>query len=122
MTAPASTNNNLIRFEESVEEVDLVATVKFKPDHFIESNQLDFISSYDDLDLLIFACVCLPSGNRVALVRHQNAPYFGTEVYLAPHLSSPSSVLAEAFDVLNIFDEDLEWIRKDIDLSVRQST
>ncbi len=117
MIAPTSTDN-LTRFEESVKEVELIATVKFKPSYFTSSNQLNFISSYDDLDFLVFALVDLPSGNRVALVRHQNAPYFGTEIYLAPNLSSANSVLAEALDALNISNTDIEWIRPDLNLPV----
>ena len=113
----SSLNSNLIRFEESVPEVDTVATIPFEPEHFIHSHHLDFISSYDDLDFLIFASVPLPSGHRISLLRHQNAPYPGMEICLTPNLSSPSTVLSEALHVLNISLEDLAWVPPDITLS-----
>ena len=87
-----------------------MATVRFEPDYYIQSHHLDFISSYDDLDSLIFASLSLPSGHRISILRHQNAPNPGTEICIAPGLSSPSSVLTEALQVLNISRSDLIWV------------
>lgn len=105
------------RFEELVQETDLIATVKLTPSHFTRSHQLNFISSYDDLDFLTFASLVLPSGHKIALVRHQNAPYSGTEIRVASDLSFSSTVLAEALDVLALSFHDLDWIHPHLDLS-----
>jgi hypothetical protein len=67
-------SQNLTRFEELVREIDLIATIKFPPTYLAQSHQLNFVPSYDDLDFLTFASLTLPSGQRIALVRHQNAP------------------------------------------------
>jgi hypothetical protein len=112
----SSPTQNLTRFEELVLETDLIATVKFKPAHFIQSNQLHFIASYDDLDFLTFAKVELPSGNRISLVQYQNSPDPGTEIRVALGLSSPSVVLAEALSVLNLSRDDLDWVHPHINL------
>jgi hypothetical protein len=109
-------SKNLTRFEELVREIDLVATVKFLPSHFVKSNQLEFVSSYDDLDYLTFTSVVLPSGNKVTLLRHQNAPYDGSEIRIDPGLSSPSEILIEAMDFLNLSLDDLDWIHPHIKL------
>jgi hypothetical protein len=108
---------NLTRFEELVPETDLIATVKFQPAHFIESNQVNFIPSYDDLDFLTFANVELPSGHRISLVQYQNSPFAGTEIRLAREQASPSTVLAEAISVLNLSRDDLDWVHPHIKLS-----
>lgn len=109
-------SKNLIRFEELVREIDLVATVKSSPAHFAESHQLELISSYDDLDYLTFANVVLPSGNKVTLLRHQNAPYEGSEIRINPRSSSPSNILIEAMNVLGISSDDISWIHPHLKL------
>lgn len=113
----SSLNHDLTSSDKPAPEIDLVATVNFLPEHFIQSHQLNFVSGHDDLDSLVFSSFELPSGNSISLVRHQNAPYSGTEIYLAPGLSSPSSVLAEALLTLNISPDNLDWIHPQIVLS-----
>lgn len=105
-----NTNQALAHFEELVAEIDIIATTKFKPDRFIQSHQLHFLPSYDDLDYLSFTSVSLPSGAAITLVRHQNAPYSGTEIRVAPGSSSPSNVLTEALDILHLSPDNLDWI------------
>ena len=104
------------RFEELVREIDLVATIKFSPAYFVKSHQFKLISSYDDLNYLTFASVVLPSGNKVTLLRHQNAPYEGSEIRIDPSLSSPSRILAEAMDFLNLSLNDINWVHPHIKL------
>jgi hypothetical protein len=113
----SSLNHDLTCFDKPASEINLVATVKFPPEHFIQSHQLKFASGHDDLDSLIFTNFNLPSGNTISLVRHQNAPYPGTELYLAPGLLSPSTVLAEALHILNISRDDLDWIHPQANLA-----
>lgn len=115
----SSPNFNLNSFGLSTPQIDLVATVKFPPEHFIQSHQLDFLPSSDDLDSLIFASVDLPSGNTISLVRHQNAPYPGTEIYLPPGLLDPSQVLAELLCLLHLSHDDLDWVHPHINLANR---
>jgi len=110
-------NYNLISCENSAPGTNLLATVKLLPERFVQSHQVNFVYSYDDLDSLIFANFSLPSGNLVSLVRHQNAPYSGTELYLSANLPNPSDVLIEALDALNISEKDLDWIHPQISLN-----
>lgn len=112
MTA-SSLNHDL---NESTPEINLVATIKFLPEHFVQSHQLEFITGHDDLDSLVFASLDLPSGNTISLVRHQNAPYSGTELYISPNLSNPSQVFTETLDLLQISKSDLDWIHPHIHL------
>lgn len=112
-----NSSQTLTHFEEVVAEIDIIATTVFKPDHFIQSLQLNFIPSFDDLDFLSFASITLPSGHKIALVRHQNAPYPNTEIRISPASSSPSSILAEALNFLNLSSHDLNWIHPHLHLS-----
>jgi|GEM_PF-2645541 len=111
-----SSDYDLARSEKSTPEINLVATVKFPPEYFTHSHQLEFIDDSDDLDFLVYAFLDLPSGNSISLVRHQNAPYPGTEIYLSPNLSNPSQILSEAISFLRISPDDLDWIHPQISL------
>lgn len=113
----SSLNPDLNRFDRSALEIDLVATTKFPPEYFVCSHQLKFASGHDDLDSLIFTHLDLPSGNTISLVRHQNAPYQGTEIHLPPGLSDPSKVLVEALHLLNLSGDDLDWIHPQTNLT-----
>lgn len=109
-------NRNLNESNQLIPEINLVATIKLTPEHFIQSHQLKFVSGQDDLDSLIFTSLDLLSGSTISLVRHQNAPYFGTELYISPSLSDPSKVLTEALNLLQISKSDLDWIHPQIHL------
>jgi hypothetical protein len=110
----SSPNLNLNHSQLSTPQIDLVATVKLPPEHFIQSHQLEFLPSSDDLDSLIFSSVNLPSGNTISLVHHQHAPYSGVEIYLPPDLLSPNSVFAEAMLFLHLSLHDLDWVHPKI--------
>ncbi|MEY2831386.1 MAG: hypothetical protein RLZZ574_644 [Cyanobacteriota bacterium] len=114
----SSPNLNLNHGELSTPQIDLVATVKLPPEHFIQSHQLKFIPSSDDLDSLIFTSFNLPSGTTIPLVRHQNSPCSGVEIYLPPNLPSPNSVFAEVMHFLNLSHDDLDWIHPQINLAL----
>lgn len=112
----SSLNYDLNNSNKSISEINLVATIKLPPEHFTQSHQLEFVNSHDDLDSLVFASLNLPSGSTISLVRHQNAPYSGTELYFPPDLPNPSKVLAETLDLLQISTNDLEWVHPQIHL------
>lgn len=113
----SSKKPNLTHSQTSLWGINLVATVKLTPEHFIQSHQLEFISGADDLDSLVFTNLKLPSGNTISLVRHQNAPYPGTEIYLNPCLPNPDRVLAEALHLLNLSHDDFNWVHPQINLA-----
>ena len=73
-------SQNLVRLEDSIAETKLVAIIRQEPNEIGRLYKLEFQQSCDDLDYLVFATLHLPSGNKVALVRHENAPASGTEI------------------------------------------
>lgn len=100
----------------STPEINLVATTQLSPERFVISNQLDFISSSDDVGSLVFSAFSLPSGNSISLVHYLDAPYPGVQVYINPNSSSPSQILSEAIDFLHMSLHDLDWIHPQINL------
>jgi hypothetical protein len=101
----------------STPEINLVATTQLSPERFIISNQLDFISSSDDVGSLVFSAFSLPSGHSISLVHYLDAPYPGVQVYINPNSSSPSQILSEAIDFLHLSPNDLDWIHPQIRLT-----
>jgi len=58
-----------------------IAVVELTPDQFRERWGLRFQASEDNLDAALTVLLRLASGRVVGLVRHQRAPYSGTELY-----------------------------------------
>lgn len=112
--SPTSLNSDFSQL--SSPEINLVATSKLTPEHFVKSNQLDFISSSDDLGSLVYSFFSLPSGNSISLIHYIDASYPGVEVYINPNSPSPSSILSETLRFLNLSPNDLDWIHPQIDL------
>lgn len=102
----------------SVPEINLVATSQLSPEHFVKSNQLNFTSSSDDVGSLVFAFFPLPSGNYISLVHYLDAPDSGVQIYINPNSSSPSSILTEALEFLNLSTSDLDWVHPQLTLSI----
>lgn len=73
-------------------------------------NNLEFRSSYDDLDFLVFALLPLHSNIRVALVSYQNAPIPSIEICVRHDLQNVGDAIAQALDRLNLTPKDLTWI------------
>jgi hypothetical protein len=113
----SSSNLNPKLSEPSIPEINLVATSQLSPERFVKSNQLEFISSSDDVGSLVFSAFSLPSGNSISLVHYLDAPYPGVQVYINPNSSSPSEIFAEAINFLNISPDDLDWIHPQIHLA-----
>ena len=97
-------------------EINLVATSQLSPERFVKSNQLEFISSSDDVGSLVFSAFSLPSGNSISLIHYTDAPYPGVQVYIDPNSDSPSKVLSEAINFLHLSPNDLDWIHPRIHL------
>jgi hypothetical protein len=112
----SSSNLNPKLSKPSIPEINLVATSQLSPEHFVRSNRLEFTSSSDDVGSLVFSAFSLPSGNSISLVHYLDAPYPGVQVYIAPDSSSPSEILSEALNFLNLSPTDLDWIHPQINL------
>lgn len=113
----SSPNLNSELSDSSTPEINLVATSPLSPEHFTKSNQLEFISSSDDLGSLVYSAFSLPSGNSISLVHYIDAPHLGVQFYINPNSSSPSSVLSEVISFLHLSLDDLDWIHPEINLS-----
>ena len=112
-----SSNLNSRISELPTPEINLVATSPLSPERFIESSQLEFISSCDDVGSLVFSAFSLPSGNSISLVHYLDAPLAGVQIYINPDSPSASKTLSEALEFLHISLDDLDWIHPQIHLS-----
>ncbi len=114
-------SQNLVRLEDSIAETKLVAIVNREPAEITRLHQLEFRPSFDDLDYLIFASLSLPSGDRISLIRHDNSPASGTEIYVRPDLKNISVVLTQAMAEMNLAIDDLTWIHPEYEQQVRNN-
>ncbi|MEO0848850.1 MAG: hypothetical protein AAFY50_20810, partial [Cyanobacteria bacterium J06648_1] len=69
----------------------------------------------------IFATLTLPSGDRISLIRHDNSPTPGTEIYVKPALKNISVVLTQAMAEMNFTIDDLTWIHPEYEQQVRDN-
>jgi uncharacterized protein YjbI with pentapeptide repeats len=104
-----SSSRKMAQFEESIAE-DIVAMIRQEPAEIGKLNGLEFQNSYDDLDYLTFAILSLPSGNKVALVRHQHSPEPGIEICVSHNQQNVAEVIKETLDRVNLTSDDLTWI------------
>ena len=111
-------DRKLIRFEESISETKLVVMIRQEPEDILGLTQLEFTESYDDLDYLVFATLTLPSQNRVALVRHQNSPQPGIEIYVKRDLNNTLEIIQEALTEMNLTIKDLIWIHPEYERKI----
>ncbi|MEM9275490.1 MAG: DUF1822 family protein [Cyanobacteria bacterium P01_F01_bin.143] len=103
-------SQNLVRLEDSIAETNLVAIIRQEPAEITKLQELEFNRSYDDLDYLVFATLSLPSGHKVALVRHENSPAPGTEICVKYNQPNVAVVIKEALTEMNLSPNDLTWI------------
>ncbi len=106
-------SQNLVRLEDSIAETELVAIIRKEPAEITRLHKLEFSQSFDDLDYLVFATLSLPSGARIALVRHENSPAPGTEICVKYNQPNTAAVLKEAFTKMDLTLNDLTWIHPD---------
>jgi hypothetical protein len=103
-------SQKLTQLEDLIPETNLVATIGWDVGTLATKNNLEFQSSYDDLDFLVFTLLTLPSGDRVALVSHQHAPVPAVEICVRYDLPNVGLAIAQTLDVLNLTADDLTWI------------
>jgi hypothetical protein len=94
-------------FEDLIPETNVVATIGQDVATMSKLNNLEFRSSYDDLDFLVFALLPLQSNIRVALISHQNAPIPSIEICVRHDLENVGDAIAQTPDRLNLAPEDL---------------
>lgn len=102
-------SQNIVQFEDVIAE-NIVAIIRQEPDEISKLNDLEFQNSYDDLDYLTFAILSLPSGNKVALVRHQHSPEPGIEICVSHNQQNVAEVIKETLNKINLTSDDLTWI------------
>jgi hypothetical protein len=106
----ANSTQKLTQLEDLIPETNIVATIGQDVTTIGKLNNLEFRSSYDDLDFLVFALLALNSNIRVALVSHQNAPVPSIEICVRHDLENVEDAIAQTLDRLNLTPEDLTWI------------
>lgn len=100
----------LTQLEDLIPETNVVATIGHDVATISKLNNLEFRSSYDDLDFLVFAILPLYSDIRVALVSHQNNPVPSIEICVRHDLQNAGNAISQTLDRLNLTPEDLTWI------------
>ena len=113
-------SQNLVQLEDIIAETNLVAIIRQKPSEITKLHKLEFHRSFDDLDYLVFATLSLPSGNQVALVRHENSPAPGTEIYVKYNQSNTAAVIKEVLSEMNLSLNDLTWIHPEYERQLNQ--
>jgi hypothetical protein len=108
-------NQKLTQLEDLIPETNVVATIGQDVETISKLNNLEFRSSYDDLDFLVFALLPLQSNIRVALVSHQNAPVPSIEICVRHDLENVGNTIAQTLDRLNLTPDDLTWIDPQFD-------
>ena len=106
----AINSQNLVRLEDSIAETNLVAMIRQEPAEIQMTNKLEFRSSFDDLDYLVFATLSLPSGDHLGLIRHENSPAPGVEICVRHNQPNIPAVLQAAIAEMNLTIEDFTWI------------
>jgi hypothetical protein len=100
----------LIQLEDLIPETNVVATIGQDVVAISKLNNLEFQSSYDDLDFLVFALLTLPSNIRVALVSHQHSPVPSIEICVRQDLDNVGDAIAQTLNILHLTSEELSWI------------
>jgi hypothetical protein len=96
--------------EDLIPETNVVATIGQNVATMSKLNNLEFRSSYDDLDFLVFALLPLHSDIRVALVSHQNAPIPSIEICVRHDLQNVGEAISQTLDRLNLTPEEITWL------------
>jgi hypothetical protein len=99
-----------------------VAVLSKEPEELSRTASLNFLEGFDDLDYVIFSDISLPSGHRVTLVRHKNAPSPGVEVCIVPNEVKIAEVLVSVLQTLKLSSDVFSWIHPSYEQEVRRKT
>jgi uncharacterized protein YjbI with pentapeptide repeats len=102
-------SQSMVQVEENIPD-NIVAMIRQEPADISKLNDLEFQDSYDDLDYLTFAILALPSGNKVALVRHQHSPEPGIEICVSHDRQNIAEVIEETLKTIDLTPDDLTWV------------
>ena len=105
-----TTQHNLIHLNEVTPATMPVAILSKEPDELMKEQSLQFSEGYDDLDYVTFSEIFLPSGYRVSLVRHKNAPNSGIEICVSPDAVNIPEIVVNVLKFLTISRNSLTWI------------
>jgi hypothetical protein len=104
------TQDGLVALSDMTSATMPVAVLSQEPDELTKQVSIQFSEGFDDLDYITFAAFSLPSGSSVALVRHQNSPKPGIEVYVVPNDHDVDATLKEVLRTLKLSPEAFSWI------------
>jgi hypothetical protein len=91
-----------------------IALLRLEPAEIAQKLGIRFESAEDDLDKFQTALLCTVSGKQFALVRYDNSPGTGTEIWVNEKSANISRDLKEALEVLRMELSDVEWMHPDI--------
>ncbi|MEM6611650.1 MAG: hypothetical protein AAF652_05235 [Cyanobacteria bacterium P01_C01_bin.72] len=115
-------SQNLVRLEDNIAETKLVAMIRQEPAEIQMTNGLEFYTSFDDLDYLVFATLTLSSGDCIGLIRHDNSPATGMEICVRQDAENILAVIQQAIAEMNLTIEDLTWIHPECEWQVKDNS
>jgi hypothetical protein len=74
-----------------------------------KKRSLRFRRGFDDLDYVQFARIRLRPGKTCSLVRHENAPSGGTQVFTSVDSTTPRDDLRDVLAFLGLSPKDVSW-------------
>jgi hypothetical protein len=116
------TQDGLVELSDVTSATMPVAVLSKEPHELAQRVSIQFLEGFDDLDYLTYSAFSLPSGSPIALVRHQNSPNPGIEVYVVPSNPDIVSTLREVLKTLKLSPETFSWIHPTYEEELRQSS
>lgn len=89
---------------------EIMALLNASPESLAARFGLSFFEGTDNLDDYRAAAIRLPSGRRIALVRHIGAAFSGVEVHADAH-DEPAMVVDELLESLDLPRGTCTWLR-----------
>jgi hypothetical protein len=114
--------DGLVELSDATSATMPVALLSKEPDELAKQASIRFSEGFDDLDYVTYAAFSLPSGSPIALVRHQNSPNPGVEVYVVPSDTDIASILSEVLRTLKLSAEIVSWIHPAYEEEFRKSS
>jgi uncharacterized protein YjbI with pentapeptide repeats len=111
-TDPTQMANRLVRLEEITPASEYAAYFSVSLAPLVAHLGLPIFNGYDDLDLLKFAFLTLPSGDTVTLTEYTDDPKTSLCVDLKRQQDIPQ-IIFDSCQKLKISRSEIEWIHKD---------